>query len=150
MSSLSKQIHVNAPPATVFDLAADFPNAARHVEGIDKIEMLTDGPVGVGTRFRETRGKMGTETLEVTRFEPPRMLCVEADSCGSRFASTFHFEPDGDGTLVRLDIVTEARTFFAKLMAPLGGLMVGMMGKMIEQDLQGLKRAAEAKIVNHG
>ncbi|QDU87381.1 Polyketide cyclase / dehydrase and lipid transport [Pirellulimonas nuda] len=141
---LTKQVSIAAPPRAVFDLAADFPNAATHVPGIDKIEMLTEGPVGVGTRFRETRGKMGAETLEVTRFEPPTQMCVEADSCGCRFASTFHFIPEGEGTLVRMEIASEPRTFFAKLMSPLGGLMAGVMGRMIEKDLEGLKQVAES------
>ncbi len=142
---LSRTVHVHAPQQAVFALAADFPHAAEHVPGIDKIEMLTAGPVGVGTRFRETRGKMGTETMEVTRFDPPNALTVEAYSCGCRFASTFHFIPEGDATLVRIDIVTEPTTFFAKLLAPLSGLMMGMMGKLIEADLQGIKRVAELR-----
>ena len=57
--------HVTAPREVVFEVAADFHNAAElNIQGIDSLEVLTDGPIGVGTRFRETRVMMGKSSTE--------------------------------------------------------------------------------------
>ena len=47
--------HVTAPRALVFDRATDFAGAPARIQAIRKVEMLTPGPVRVGTQFKETR-----------------------------------------------------------------------------------------------
>ncbi len=67
---------VAAPPEKVFAMMSDFANAPQRISGISKVEMLTDGAVGVGTKFKETRvmlGKEATETMEVTTFDPNKI-----------------------------------------------------------------------------
>ena len=148
MASMKITTQIAAPPETVFDVAADLPNAAEHVDGITKIEMLTDGPVGAGTRFRETRVMMGreaTEEMEVTAFDRPRSYTVEATSCGCHFASSFTFTAEGDGTQVVLNTQSKPLTLFAKLMSPLGALMMGPMKKAMAQDLDCVKAVAESR-----
>ena len=145
--TLTKQ--VNAPPDVVFAVASDLAKAAEHVQGIERIELLTPEPVGVGTKWRETRkmmGKEATETLEITAFDPPRSYTVEADSCGCHFVSTFRFTPEAGGTRVELEVGGHANSFMAKLMSPLSGLMMGTMKKMMDQDLEDVKRVAESRV----
>jgi len=43
------------PPAEVFAFATDTNNATRVVKGVVAAERLTAGPLGVGSRIRETR-----------------------------------------------------------------------------------------------
>ena len=65
---------VAAPAARVFERATDIRSWQDTIDAIDRIEMLAEGPAGVGTRFRETRTMMGKEAreeMEVTAFEPP-------------------------------------------------------------------------------
>ena len=138
---------IDAPVERVFEVFADFPNAARHVDGIEKIEMLTSGPVGVGTRFRETRimfGRPSTEEMKVTEFSPSQRYTVTADSCGAHFESTFRFTSQGDATQVDMELNTRANSLFAKLMSPLGLFMMGSMKRMMEADIQQLKSHCEA------
>ena len=62
-----------APPAEVFALFTDLDRLPARVKDITKIEWLTDGPVRVGTRYKESRvvfKKEATETFEVTAYEP--------------------------------------------------------------------------------
>lgn len=130
--------HVDAPPDRCFAVWTDFTNAADIIGAIEKVEVLTPGPVGVGTTFAETRtmfGKASTETLEVTGYEPGRSVTLEAESCGARYICVFTFTADGPGTRVQLTVDTQAKTLLAKLMAPLGWLMSGTMKKMMQQDL---------------
>src|SRR5262245_47411041 len=145
MATVTVTKRIEAPVETVFALASDLEGAPGRIKGIKKIEMLTPGKVGVGTRFKETRvmfGKEATETMEFSAFEPDRRYELVADSCGCLYRSEFRFEPDGTGTLVTATFAAEARTFFAKLFKPLAWLMRGMMTKCLNQDLDDLKAAA--------
>jgi hypothetical protein len=149
MATFVMRKHVAAPPETVFDVAADLAHAAEHVRGIEKIELLTPPPIGVGTRWRETRKMMGreaTETLEVKAFDRPHKYVVGCESCGCYFESTFCFEPSGNGTDIKLDVHTRALTLMAKIMSPLGNLMMGKaMRKLLDDDLEDVKRVAESR-----
>ena len=134
---------IPAPPEVVFEACSDFAGAAERISAIEKVEMLTDGPVGVGTRFRETRtmfGKAATEEMEVTRFEPNRSYTLEADSCGSHFVSRLDFVAEPGGCRVTMDVEARAVTLMAKLMSPLCWFMGGMMKKCLEQDLADMER----------
>lgn len=147
MRTLTMSTRIEAPPATVFALATDLERMAGRIKGITKIEKLTAGPVGLGTKFKETRvmfGREATETMEFTAYEPNQRYTLSADSCGAHFDSTFSFKPDGKGTLLTLELQLEARSFFAKLMRPLSALMMGPMKKCIMQDIEDLKASAEA------
>jgi len=149
MASLRLTQHVHATPEVVFELASDLERVAEHVKGIERVELLTDGPIGVGTRFRETRimfKKETSEDLEITAFDPPHSYTVECDSCGSHFRSEFRFIPDVSGTTIELLLDTRANTLLAKLMSPLGLLMMGSMRKIIQADLDDIKRAAEERV----
>jgi len=144
MMTMSKQI--DAPVETVFDLCSDLRNAAERIRGIVRLEVLTDGPIRVGTRFRETRIMMRkecTEEMEIVEFTPPRSYTVACESCGCAYRTQFRFVPDGRGTRVDFDWSWQPLTFFAKLMMPLGKLMMGTMKKCIDNDLEDMKKAAE-------
>lgn len=149
MRTITLTRQIDAPPATVFAFATDLERMAGRIKGITKIEKLTPGPVGLGTKFKETRvmfGREATETMEFTAFEPNQRYTLSADSCGAHFDSTFHFKPEGSGTLLTLEMQLEATSFFAKLMKPLTMLMMGPMKKCIMQDMDDLKASAEAAV----
>lgn len=148
MSQLNFSMHVDAPIDQVFEQFSNFPDAAEMIEAIKRIEMITDGPTRVGSKFKETRvmfGREATETMEVTEFTRNKSYTLSADSCGSRFDSTFRFEPDDDGTRVEMEIATQANSFFAKIMWPLGLLMMPSMKKMIQTDMDQVKAVCEAR-----
>lgn len=140
------ETQINAPVEKVFALISDIRSAPQRVTAIKKVEVLTDGPIGVGTRFKETRvmfGKEATETMEFTAFDPPRSYTVTAYSCGNHYESTFRCAPEGQGTKVTMTFVCTPKTFFAKLFSPLGKLMSGMIRKCVMKDLEDLAKAAE-------
>ena len=147
MPSFTLTHRVEAPIDAVFDVFSDIPRAHEMIDQIIAIEMLTDGPVGVGTRWRETRmmfKRAATEVMEVTAFEPVRSYTVGCQSCGCEYESTWRFEPDGDATHVEFEMGYRPMTVFAKLMSPLGLLMMPMMKKCFENDFQALKVIAES------
>ncbi len=148
MGDVKCELSINAPVDEVFNRATDFGSLADMVGGITKVEVLTQGPTAVGTKFRETRvifGKTATETMEVTAIEPSRMIELSAESCGNRYRTVHTFEPNGDGeTLVKLNMHCTPMTAGAKIMgAVMTPLMKGTMRKLLENDMADLKRACE-------
>lgn len=74
---------IAAPRAEVFEAFADLTNLANTVKAITQVELLTEGPIGVGTRFKETRvmfGKEASEIMEITQFKPHE-LHLNLDFC---------------------------------------------------------------------
>jgi hypothetical protein len=138
---------INAAPGVVFAAAIDFANAPRRISGIKNVEMLTSGPVGVGTRFRETRvmfGKEATETMEVVGFQPGSSYTLGASSCGCEHRTVVSVRPNGGGGEITIDFTGRPMTFGAKLMGVLMGWMVkGAGAKAMKQDLVDLKAAVE-------
>src|SRR5438034_10439554 len=122
MAGVTVTQRIEAPVETVFRLATDLDHWAGRITGITKVERLTNGPVGVGTRFKETRmmfGKEATETMEFSAFEPNRRYELTADSCGALYRTEFRFEPDESGTLRTVDMRVTAQSLFANLLKPL-------------------------------
>lgn len=139
--------HIDAPPQRVFDVASNIPNAANTIRGITNVEMVTDGPVGVGTTWKETRvmfGKEHTEILELTGFDPPRSYAASCGSCGILWHRVFHFTPESGGTRVDIDMEGKPLNLMARV---IGTIMTPMMRKAmktcVEGDLQDLKIACE-------
>lgn len=109
---------IHAPLERVFEMFSDIHHSADLVDAITRVEVLTTGSIGKGTRFRETRvmfKRETTEEMEVTAFDPPHSYTVEADSCGAHFTSTFRFEPvrsepdAHESTRVMLEITSKLR-----------------------------------------
>lgn len=146
MGRMTVSTHIAAPQQEVFALLADLEGAADRIEAIQKIELLTDGPVGKGTRWRETRRvfkREATEELEISAFDPPNGYDVTCESCGCTFTTRIRCTPEGGGATVTMSMQSKANTFVAKLMRPLGFLMAGAMKKCVAKDLEELKRHAE-------
>lgn len=147
MAELVLRQHVAAHPEQVFARASDFANAAGFIRGISSVEVLTPGPVGLGTKFRETRRMMGkdaTEQMEVIEWTPGRRYALGAMSCGTRYHSSFDFAPAAGGTEVTMTFRAEPQTLSAKVLgAIMKPMMAGMVRRCVADDLLDLKRACE-------
>ncbi len=143
-NAVEKQIR--APREEVFRVASDFAGSADVVGDIVRVEMLTDGPTRVGTRWRETR-RMGkreaTADLEVTAFDPPRSYSVGCHMAGCRFHSEFTFEELDGGTRVRMTFETHPEAFLAKVFGfALRPMFAGCL-KTVAKDFDDLAEVVE-------
>jgi len=142
---------IAAPPSAVWAVLTDIAAAEQTLSGVTKVELLTEGPYAVGTRWRETRrmaGKEETEEMWVTEVEPERRTVVEASSRGARYITVFDLNPAGSGTL--LEVTFGARTvdpnrFERALWSVFGRLGAQVTRKALEQDLQDIAAAARAR-----
>ena len=92
MTTVTVEIAINTSPQRTFETFTNLPRMGEVVTAINKVEILTNGSVGVGTRFSETRtmmGKQATEEMEVTQFEPPSLFVHEAKIHGCHYISTY-------------------------------------------------------------
>jgi carbon monoxide dehydrogenase subunit G len=147
MKSITIKTRIQAPPAKVFALATDLRNAAGRIKAIQKLEVLTEGPIARGTRFRETRvmfGRPATEEMTITEFEPPARYALGAESCGCRYRTEFRFTPESGGTEVEMSFAAQPLTFFAKAMSLLMRPLLKSLTKACARDLNDLKVVAEA------
>jgi hypothetical protein len=132
----------SAPPDRLWAVASDFARAPERIKAITKVEMLTPGPVGAGTRFREWRGRHGVD-MEVAAWSPPRSYSLRGYAMGTEFLSEIRCVPDGAGSRVEMEIHVRPKTFGAKLLSPLMALMSKGMVKMCAKDLVDIAAAAE-------
>ena len=140
--------HLPHPVEDVFAASSDFANAADNVEAITKTEILTDGPVGVGTRFTETRvifKREATETMEVSVFDPPNRYVLLADSCGTKYETTLDFEPRDGGTQLTMTFDARPYTIMGKIMGFIFRPMMKSMLKMVEKDFDDLSASLTAR-----
>ncbi len=110
---------IAAPAEIVFRAIADVPNLPDTVPDIVRIEMLTDGISGVGTRFRETRRWKGKETvteLEVTEYRSGEHIRMIADSNGTVWDSVFTVKPAGAQAELTITMDARAYKLFPKLL----------------------------------
>lgn len=147
-STVSVERTIMAPPEAVYDVGTNVRAWAEVIPAIQEIEVLTDGPVKVGTRFRETRkmfGKNATEEMEFVEMERPRLYVLAAESHGSRYRTEFHLAPIDGGTTVRMVFTAVPQTAMAKVMSFLMKPMMKKLADMCAKDLDALKAHVEAR-----
>ena len=99
MATVAVSNEIAAPLDRVFQTFTDIEHGPTHVSGIKKLEMMTPGPVHIGTRWLETRevmGRLDTAEMEITAFERNRMYTITHHKAGVRIDTTFRFEPSGE------------------------------------------------------
>ncbi len=129
-------------------MCTDLRSAAERIRGIKKLEVLGDGPIGVGTRFRETRvmfKRECTEEMEIVSFDPPRSYAVGCESHGCRYRTEFRVTTSGSGSELEMTFGAEPQTFFAKMMGVLFRGMIKSCMKEMDKDLDDLRAVAEGK-----
>jgi hypothetical protein len=148
MARITISKRIEAPLARVFAAFTDLNRAAERITGITRIEVLTPGPFGAGTRWRESRtmfGKEATEEMEVTALTPGESYTVRAVSCGAEYLSEFHFQPEGLATLVEVEVHCRPVKWWCYLLWPFCWLMQGTLKKCMDKDLEDMKQAIEAE-----
>ena len=148
--STSLTQHIHASPEKVWSVISDIPGSAATLSGIDSIQMLSEGPYGEGTRWKETRTMMGrSETVEmwVAQTDPPRSTTVKALQGGADYTSRFSLADRDDGTDLTLtfgaDVVKP--TALSKIaMALFGKIGMSMTRKALAKDLAEIAAKAES------
>jgi hypothetical protein len=144
MAIVSGEILINRPVEQVFDFVSDQRNEPIYNPRMLQSEKITDGPIGVGTRFRAMAmvGRRKAEMIiEVTECQRPRRFGSRTTMSSADIAGGLTFEPVNGATLMRWS--WEVRPNGAlRLLGP----MVAGLGRRQEQRIWvGLKNKLEGK-----
>jgi Polyketide cyclase / dehydrase and lipid transport len=137
-------IIINRPIDEVFDFVADERNEPQYNPQMTLAEMMTQGPIGVGTKFHSVMtgvGRAADMTIEFTEFDRPRRLASATHISNMDINGTLLFEAEGQSTKMKWLWNIELRGFY-KLLAPI----VRRMGERQELAIwTGLKKVMEAQ-----
>src|SRR5688572_11855847 len=146
MAGFEMSERIARSPHEVFDFITTSDNAPRVVPSVKSMVKLTEGPAGVGTRYRETRlmnGKEAHAELEVVDYEPGQKYAMRNVTEGFERAYRYPLCPEAGGT--RVDLVCEVKASgLKKLMLP---LVVSVLKREDGDHLQRLKEALESELI---
>jgi hypothetical protein len=134
--------HIEAAPRRVFEVISNPSEATKFLENITQSTQLTDGPIGVGTVFRETRlmgGKEASADLTITAYEPNTRVGISTEADGITITYRYDLMPEGTGTRLTWLCELEA-SGLRKMMLP---MVAAIMKKEDGGHLQTLKTYLE-------
>jgi uncharacterized protein YndB with AHSA1/START domain len=134
-------ITINLPPAAVFAYLADLENLPGWNYAISQTRKTSDGPVGVGSRYRQTRTlpTRSEEMFEVTEFEPDSRLSIRGGLGPFHGEASYLLAPTDDGTILTntMDLHPSGAL---RLIAPLAASRIK---SAVANNLEALKRVLE-------
>ncbi|MFI0444681.1 SRPBCC family protein [Actinomadura sp. 6N118] len=134
-------IDINAPAETVWRLLEDVERWPEWTASIDRVERLTDGPFGEGSKARVHQPKLPAAIWTVTDFAPGRSFTWMARTPGLTTVASHDITPNPNGTVnVRLSLDQTGPLAF--LIALLAGRR---SRRYVAMEAAGLKRKAESQ-----
>src|SRR5215207_5506471 len=71
MAVIENSVQINRPPEEVFDYLIDLRNELEWNPDVQSMEKITDGPIGIGTKFLAKWKQSQMIEVECIRFERP-------------------------------------------------------------------------------
>ena len=139
---------IAAPPDVVFATMTDVARWPEFIRSVERMEMLTDGAVRVGTRFRETRtmfGRSASEEMTVAELSSPHRLVLTAENHGTRYVATHVVTPAPNSARLALTFAGTPVSVAARLFGVIGLMFMGTVRRKLEDDLTQVKAEAERR-----
>jgi carbon monoxide dehydrogenase subunit G len=134
-------VTIRRPVEEVFSFLADFENVPKWNYAIAETRKVSEGPVGVGSRYQQVRTipKPATEGFEVTAYEPESRLSIQGTLGPFQASLEYELAPAAEGTQVTNAVELQAGGAL-KLVAPLAASRVRTT---VAENLAVLKRLLE-------
>jgi len=139
MAVIENSVEIARPIDEVFDFAADMRNELKWNPDVESMVMITDGPVGVGTRFQAKWHTSPSVVTECTSFDRPVGFSyhnggpIEVDL-------TISLRPTASGTLLNSRFDARPHGFF-RLIFP---IFLIILGRQEKANMLNVKRFLEA------
>jgi uncharacterized membrane protein len=135
-------VDVERPIEDVFAYLADFENIPEWNYAIAETKKNSDGPVGVGTTYRQVRTlpRPSEESFEITVYEPDRSLAIRGTLGPFDGELEYHLEPIGRGTRVTNEVELRPRG----ILGVVGQLAGSRVKEAVAANLGELKRILES------
>jgi hypothetical protein len=124
MVQITGEIDIRRPVEIVFDTLADPRQERKYNDRVLAAEMLTSGPITVGSRFEQqvrALGRTDLPTIDITGYERPSRLALTINTAAMVTSGDLHFEEVSEGTRDRYAWDMRARGV-VRLFEPLLGL----------------------------
>jgi hypothetical protein len=142
MSTVGVTRLVEAPVAAVFRVFTDLPGRRARLSTVVAVELLTKGPFGAGTVWRETRTMAdGTEITEEFRVDEcvvPERFVVASPGIGAEYRMTYTFVPVLQGRHRGATMVTVVQD--GTPTAPAGRFLALVFGGLAARTVEGALR----------
>ncbi len=138
MAVIENTVEIAKPVDEVFDFAADMRNELKWNPDVESMEMIGDGPVGLGTRFRAKWHTSPPVVTECTTYERPARFAYHNDG-PIEVDLTISLTPTASGTLLRSRFDATAHGFF-RLVFP---IFLVIMRRQERANLANVKRFLE-------
>ena len=105
MIKVELNIEIQRPVAEVFAFVTNPANDAKWQEGLIESRLVSEGPMGVGSKLHDARKFLGMKMesdLEVTGYEPNKLFSLKVASGPMQFEIKQTFEAVGGGTRIAL------------------------------------------------
>jgi carbon monoxide dehydrogenase subunit G len=137
----SNTIEIERSPHDVFEFVSDLENVPRWNHAIVDTRKTSEGPIRVGTTYRQVRSvpSRSEEALEVTELDPDRRFAVHGGLGPFEATLTYEFENVGGKTRLTNSADLEASGIM-KLAAPIAS---GRIREAVAANLGVLKQLLE-------
>lgn len=115
MISIENSVFIDRVPEDVFVFVFEPTNAAQWQEGVLLAEFTSQGPLGIGSTWRNVSKMIGREIdveFEVIDYDPPHQFCYKSISGPIQNKTCVTFESQNSGTLITFSGEGEAGGFF--------------------------------------
>jgi uncharacterized protein YndB with AHSA1/START domain len=144
MQTFENTVTIQKPAEEVFAFLADFANIPTWNYAIEETHKTSSGPVGVGTRYRQTRSvpSTSTESFEVTIFEPGRRLAIQGQIGPFQAAISYELNAAADTTTLVNRVELDPSAPMLRLIAPLA---TSRVKTAVAQNLSKLRQVLEER-----
>jgi hypothetical protein len=113
-------VTIQQPAGEVFAFLADFEKIPMWNYAIEETSKASAGPVGVGTRYRQTRSvpRRSVESFEVTVFEPASRLAIHGQIGPFEATISYVLEGRAGATTLVSSVELDPSPAMLKLLAP--------------------------------
>ena len=140
MAVIENTVAIRCLRPEVFDYLSDPRSELEWNPKVEVMEKLTEGPLGVGTKFRAKWTKSKVVTMECTRYDRPHGWCYVNDGPVA-VELNISLDEHPDGTLLRSRFEARPRGAF-RLVFP---IFMVMMRREEARNMQLLKLAVESR-----
>jgi carbon monoxide dehydrogenase subunit G len=137
---------IDCPINEVFDFISDLRNGPKMNEDILSVEKLTEGPIGVGSKFKETkviRGRNAEAMIEVVQFEANKAFSAQSEVNGLKVTYHYQLSEGNTGTIVKFQCEIKTSGLIMTLTKP---LITKILKKEDGDHLTYIRRALEPKV----
>jgi hypothetical protein len=145
---LEVKAFADAPRDVVYRTLTDISNRPNFVSAVERVDLLSKGPVGIGTHYVEGRTVFGRGVaieFTVGDYDPPGIFVLSAESAGVGFEISCTLGYTGHETDITLELVGMPESIGGRFAAFGLSVLANRLGAELSTELDEIAREAERR-----